>query len=183
MKKIFVISMMTLAFAGFGYQSVEADTSGNGTANINVTAPSTDSFYLETYPSFDFGTAKNNVKQLTAGGDKPYTVVDLRGGSSGYQIQVKVDDFIAADGSNKTLPVTDFMISIGDSTNTSIQGSSLINVYNQNGTVLSAGVNTNGLSVSGGTSAKLDLKNATGLATGVQYNATITHSLVDGIGN
>jgi len=190
MKKIFVISMMTLAFAGFGYQNVEADTSGNGTANINVTASSTKSFYLETYPSFDFGTAKNNVKQLTAGGDKPYTVVDLRGGSSGYQIQaqIKTDNtkkFTAADGSDRELPVTDFNISIADSTDNNLLGSSNINIYNQSGTVFSAGADTNGISVSGATTATLDLdaKQSYKIKTGVQYNATIIHSLVSGIAN
>ncbi|MDR3240570.1 MAG: hypothetical protein LBT37_00170 [Lactobacillaceae bacterium] len=181
MKKIFVISIMTLVFASSFYTNAEAVTNGNGTANINVTAPSTNALYMTAYPSFDFGTAKNTVQQVVASGDQPYTIVDLRGGSSGFQIQAKISDFTIANNSAKKLPVIDFILSVADSTDGSVQGSSQINIFNQNGTVIRAGADTNGLNVSGGANATLNLLNKTGLSTGVQYNAIITHSLVAGI--
>lgn len=162
-----------------------ADDTMNGTATITVVAPTTDALSLTETPNIDFGTATIGAVSGVLPGttDKPYTVVDLRGGSTGYRVQVEASDFTLKTDTTKKLPVTAMLLKVADSTNGELTGtSSDVNVLGQQGVVLTGGADSNGTQVSGDVTAGLTLDGTkVGSLKVGEYQATVTHSIVSGV--
>lgn len=172
-----IAGMMTAPTVG-----TATETSGIGTATIKVSTAD-DALTLTEIPSFKFGTVKNNVYQLKAVADQAYTVVDLRGDDTGYEIQTMVSDFKQSDDEGNVLPINDFLISVEDSANGQLTGSFEVNVFKQAAKVATGSKDANGQIRSGKIDATMNLASHNDITTGTEYKATITHSLVAGIGN
>lgn len=169
---------MSILSAGVAY----ADATAYGTATINVTAPSENALSLENEPSFDFGIVKNTVdlEFITTAASK-YRVLDLRGQSNAsYEIQAEITDFTATK-SKSVLPVIQFLISIGDSTDGQLKGSTDVDIFKTAGKIASGVTGKSKSEESGDVTAKLVLKSSKDIEPNDKYTATITHRIVSGV--
>lgn len=183
--KVFSWSLGILIITSTMVGIVSADTTTNGTATLTVVAPSTNALTLMSTPNIDFGTATIGSINGTLPGtsDKPYTILDLRGGSTGYRVQVEASNFTSKTDSSKLLPVTAVMMNVANSTNGELTGTgSAVNIFGQQAVVLTGGADSNGTQVSGDITSglTLDTSKVGSLKVG-EYQATVTHSIVSGI--
>jgi hypothetical protein len=184
-RNVLLLSFVTALSMMTGSGVVSAADSMDGTATLTVVAPTADALSLTGAPNIDFGTATIGAVSgvLPGATDKPYTIIDLRGGSTGYQVQVAASKFTLKSDNTKQLPVTAMTMQVADSTNGELTGTgSHVNIYQQPAVVLTGGVDSNGTQVSGDVSAGLTLDGTKigSLKVG-QYQATVTHSVVSGI--
>jgi hypothetical protein len=183
--KHIALTAMTLVGTTTAFGAAHAADTMDGTATITVVAPATDALSLTATPNIDFGTATIGATNGVLPGitDKPYTIVDLRGGSTGYRVQVEASDFTLKTDATKVLPVTTMTLKVADSANGQLTGTgSDVNILKQQAVVLTGGADANGTQVSGDVTAGLTLDNAkVGSLKVGQYQATVTHSIVSGI--
>jgi hypothetical protein len=184
-KKIVIGSITLLSTLTTFIGGVFADDTMNGTATITVVGPATDALNLTETPNIDFGTATiGNLSGVLPGvTDKSYTIEDLRGGSTGYRVQVEASDFTLKTDNTKKLPVTALLLKVADSKNGELTGTSNdVDVFKQQGVVLTGSSNSNGIQSSGDVTAGLTLDGTKLGALQVgEYQATLTHSVVSGI--
>jgi hypothetical protein len=184
--------MITTVLLGNGYQ-IYADTAvdtQNSTSSsfINVVAPGSNAFYLKTNPeNFDFGTipvdftTKNVSETATI---SPFQVVNITGNGQKFELQAQLSDFtgIGTTNSGIDLPLKDFIVTVGDSSDGAMTGTgnSGVNIYKQAGILLNGGVDATGLIHSGNVSAQIDI-DATQIRNFDSFQGTINYSLVNGI--
>lgn len=165
--------------------SVFAAQTVDGKATLTVVAPSTDTLDLVTTPNIDFGTTTiadrtNIINGIT---DTPYTIVDLRGGNTGYRVQVEASNFILKSDGQTILPVTAVAMNVSNNASGTLKGSgSDTNIFGQQAVVLTGNADSNGTQISGKVTASLtfDQEKLQSLKVG-EYQATLTHSIVSGI--
>ena len=181
--KIFILSFffINITFLMFGGKLILADTpidSQNSVANayINVTAPTTNTWSL-TAPNFNFGTqtASSSVINSNATGDAAIKIVNL----SGTSLQQSISDFTLVSNTI-VLPATGFYVSVANSSDGKLIGSSNVNILKQNGVVLRSGTGANGTMNSGAVTAQLTVDGTTRVIVTGSYKATITSTLVTG---
>lgn len=181
--KFRVLLSSCLFFISILYSGVTyADTGATGLASINVTAPTQNALTLEQEPSFDFGIVKYNwVLEFTTTSTTKYQILDLRGqANSLYDIQAEITDF-TTDSGKSVLPVSHFVVSVGDSQDGQLKGAKNVDIFHQSGKVASGVTGTLKNEESGDVTAKLILKSHSGIKPNEKYTATITHRIVAGV--
>jgi hypothetical protein len=185
--KIFILSFffINISFLLFVERPISADTaidSQNSVANvyINVTAPTTNTWSL-TAPNFNFGTqtASSSVINSNATGDAAIKIVNLSGTSTSFSLQQSISDFTLVSNTI-VLPATGFYVSVANSSDGKLIGSSNVNIFKQNGVVLRSGTGANGTMNSGAVTAQLTVDGTTRVIVTGSYKATITSTLVTG---
>jgi hypothetical protein len=185
--KIFIASffIINIPFLLGVENSIAADTaidSQNSVANayINVVAPTTNIWSL-TAPNFNFGTqtASSSVINSNATGDAPIKIVNLSGTSTSFSLQQSVSDFTLVS-STSVLPTTAFTVSVANSADGKLIGSSNVNIFKQNAVVLRSGTGANGTLTSGAVTAQLTVDGTSKVIITGSYKATITSTLVTG---
>lgn len=182
-KRLFLGSLGILGIASMVGVVSAADTM-DGQATLTVVAPK-DALSLKTTPNIDFGSATiGNINgEISGTTDNPYTIIDLRGGSTGYRVQVESGPFTLKTDSSKVLPVTSMTMKVANSTNGQLTGtSSDVNIYGQQAVLVTGGVDSNGTQISGNVTSKLtlDATKVGSLKVG-EYRANVTHSIVSGV--
>ena len=177
--KIFIFSLIfiSIPFLIFVESPVSSDTA-NG--YINVTAPTTNIWSL-TAPNFNFGTQTSSASVINsnATGDGPIRIVNLSGSSTSFSLQQSISDFTLVS-SSIVLPTTAFYISVANSADGKLIGSSNINIFKQNGVVLRSGTGANGALTSGAVTAQLTVDGTNKVIVTGSYQATIISTLVTG---
>lgn len=155
----------------------------NSTANafINVVAPTTNIWSI-TAANFNFGQqiATSTTVTANASGDSPITIVNLSGTSNSFNVQQSISDFTINNGSI-ILPTLGFYITIANSSDGRLIGASNVNIFKQNGQVITSGTNANGQMTSGAVTASLVVDGANHVISPGTYNATLTSTLVSGV--
>lgn len=160
------------------------EQSVTGEAFITVKAPDTNSLYLSSVPSFDFGGQKIAYKEfeLTDTASATYTAINITGKSAIYQIQAQVSEFTGKNinGESVKLPVKAFYITVEDNQEKTLFGTFETNVYGQKGTIATSTKEAYGAQSTGEVSARLVIDGKNPLVAS-DYTATITNSLVLGV--
>lgn len=174
-----LVSVAIMPISVFAAQTVD------GKATLTVVAPSTDTLDLVTTPNIDFGTTtiSDRTNLINGTTDTPYTIVDLRGGNTGYRVQVEASNFILKSDGKTILPVTTVAMNVSNNASGTLKGSgSDTNIFEQQAVVLTGNADSNGTQISGKVTASLTLdpEKLQSLKVG-EYQATLTHSIVSGI--
>lgn len=180
-----VSGLAVLVSAAIMPVSVLAAQTADGVTTLTVVAPSADTLDLVTTPNIDFGTTtiSDHPELIQGTADQPYTIVDLRGGNTGYHVQVEASNFTLKQDSKTILPVTAVMMNTSSNASGTLIGSgSDANIYGQKAIVLTGTTEANGTQISGKVTASLmlDPEKLQSLKVG-EYQATLTHSIVAGI--
>lgn len=193
-KDTITLMVMAAVFSSGNFcTQLHADTSVDthnsvSSSFIDVVAPTNNAFYLKTNPeNFDFGTipidftTKNVSETATI---SHFQVVNITGNGQNFELQAQLSDFTGAGTTNSgiNLPLKDFIVTVGDSSDGTMTGtgSSGVNIYKQTGVLLNGGEDARGLIHSGNVSAQIDI-DATQIKNFDSFQGTINYSLVNGI--
>ncbi|WP_223804465.1 hypothetical protein [Lactococcus kimchii] len=147
---------------------------------ITVTAP-TNNIWTVNAPSLDFGsqTAAASLLSFNINASGPIYITNLSGTSTSFSLQQSVSEFTLTSGS-QILPVTAFYLTVANSSDGKLVGSSAVNIFKQNGEVIRSGTSANGRMTSGAVNAQIRVDGASKVILTGSYKATISSTLISG---